>query len=216
MEFKSAMYIPAAFNEPDRNALFDFVELHSFGVLVSQHDGAPYATHLPFLTERNMSEQGCIVSHMARANPHWMQANGQKVLAIFSGPHAYISPSWYDVSNAVPTWNYTAVHVSGTLEIVDNVDDVMALLTRTVQQYDTPRATPWTFDASNAFYKKLAQQIVAFRIHITGMEGKWKLNQNRSAEQQERVVRALEQTGDPTDKAVAALMTNGLKARSTI
>ncbi|MEI6234299.1 MAG: FMN-binding negative transcriptional regulator [Planctomycetota bacterium] len=209
------MYIPSAFNETDRNTLFDFVELHSFGVLVTQHDGAPFATHLPFLAERDVGEHGQLVSHMARANPHWMQANGHKVLAIFSGPHAYISPAWYEVPNAVPTWNYTAVHVSGTFEIVDNPDDVMELLARTVKQYEAPRATPWVFDASNEFYKKLAQQIVAFRIRITSIEGKWKLNQNRPAEQQERVARALELSADPTDNAVAALMTNGLKARST-
>jgi transcriptional regulator len=89
-----AMYIPAVFAEADQANLHDFVEKNSFGPLVSQFDGEPFASHLPFLLDRQSGPHGCLIGHMARANPQWQQADGQTVLAIFSGPHAYISPTW--------------------------------------------------------------------------------------------------------------------------
>src|ERR1051326_5591064 len=88
------MYIPAAFAEPDLTRLHDFIEQQSFGLLVSQVDGLPFATHLPFLLERTAGPHGTLVGHMARANPQWREAGGQTALAIFSGPHVYISPTW--------------------------------------------------------------------------------------------------------------------------
>src|SRR5437763_1460090 len=111
------MYIPAAFDETEQPRLHDFVERHSFGVLVSQVSGMPFATHLPFLLERNSGPNGTLVGHVARANPQWQDAAGQTTLAIFSGPHTYISPTWYEAEQVVPTWNYTAVHVYGRIEI---------------------------------------------------------------------------------------------------
>jgi len=212
------MYNPPAFSENNRETLFDFIDQNSFGVLVSQHDGAPFATHLPFLTDRQSGEHGHLIAHFARANPQWTQAEGQKVLAIFSGPHAYISPTWYAVPNAVPTWNYTAVHVNGIFETISDPGVVMQVLNQTVTQFEDALEVPWTFDTSNDFYSKLAQQIVAFRIRITSIEGKWKLNQNRPVEQQERVARALERSNDASERGVAALMRaklDGLKARPT-
>src|SRR5205807_1335826 len=113
------MYIPAAFAEPDLRKLHDFIERHSFGMLVSSVDGAPFATHLPFLLDRDGGPHGTLIGHMARANPHWREAAGQTGLAIFSGPHAYVSPSWYEAEQVVPTWNYTAVHASGRIQVIE-------------------------------------------------------------------------------------------------
>src|SRR5438445_13331101 len=107
------MYIPAHFLESDLPTLHEFIERNSFGLLVSQCDGSPFASHLPFLLERSSGSRGTLVGHMARANPQWEQASGQRVLAVFSGPHAYISPTWYEADAVVPTWNYAAVHVTG-------------------------------------------------------------------------------------------------------
>src|SRR5262245_40652328 len=98
------MYIPAAFAESDLTTLHDFVEQHSFGLLVSQVEGLPFATHLPFLLERTSGPLGTLVCHVARANPQWQEAAGQTVLAIFSGPHVYVSPTWYESEQVVPTW----------------------------------------------------------------------------------------------------------------
>jgi transcriptional regulator len=204
------VYIPAAFQETDRDALFNFIEQHSFGILVSQHGDAPFATHLPFLAERSAGEHGELIAHMARANPHWTFAEGQTVLTIFSGPHAYISPTWYGVPNAVPTWNYTAVHVTGVFETINDSNAAMTLLERTTAAYEMPQEKPWAFDVSNTFFSNLAAAVVAFRIRITSIEGKWKLNQNRPVEQQERVVLALERSGSEDDRVVAAMMKSKL------
>src|SRR4051794_27392492 len=100
------MYVPSAFAESDLNKLHDFIERNSFGLLVSLVKGVPFATHLPFLLERNSGPDGSLVGHMARANPHWQELEAQTVLVVFSGPHAYISPTWYEAENVVPTWNY--------------------------------------------------------------------------------------------------------------
>src|SRR5262245_24231491 len=98
------MYFPASFAETDPGKLHDFIEQHSFGTLVSQVDGLPFATHLPFLLERTSGPHGTLVGHTAQANPQWRELAGQTTLAIFSGPHAYISPTWYEAEQVVPTW----------------------------------------------------------------------------------------------------------------
>src|SRR5262245_55708329 len=106
------MYIPTAFAETDPGTLFGFIEAYSFGLLVSTHQGGPFASHLPLLLEREAGPHGTLLGHMARANPQWHDLDGQEVLAVFSGPHAYVSPTWYESEQVVPTWNYVAVHAS--------------------------------------------------------------------------------------------------------
>ena len=110
------MYVPSHYHQPDLKTLHDFIQRNSFGLLVSQLDGLPFATHLPFLLERESGEHGTLVGHTARANPQCAAAKDQTVLAVFSGPHSYISPSWYEAENVVPTWNYIAVHAIEKLE----------------------------------------------------------------------------------------------------
>ena len=114
------MYVPTAFAETDEGKLHEFMQAYSFGLLVSTHGGEPFATHLPFLLDRNAGPHGTLVGHMARANPHWHDLEGQTVLAVFSGPHAYISPTWYESENVVPTWNYVAVHAYGICRLVND------------------------------------------------------------------------------------------------
>lgn len=122
------MYIPAAFAEANLTTLHDFIERHSFGQLVSQVEGLPFASHLPFLLDRASGPHGALVGHMARANPQWREANGQTALAIFSGPHAYVSPTWYEAEQVVPTWNYTAVHAYGRLKVVEAEDALLEIV----------------------------------------------------------------------------------------
>src|SRR4051794_14312849 len=112
------MFIPTAFNESDQNKLHKFIQAHSFGLLISTHQNEPFATHLPLLLERDVGPHGCLVGHMARANPQWHDLEGQQALVVFSGPHAYISPTWYEAANVVPTWNYVAVHAYGICRLV--------------------------------------------------------------------------------------------------
>ena len=158
------MYVPAAFAEHDRATLFDLMERHSFGLLISQHQGEPFASHLPLLIDRRRGENGFLVGHMARANPQWQQADGQVILAVFSGPHAYISPTWYESENVVPTWNYAAVHVYGTFRAIHDEHAVARIVEDTVRLYEASMPTPWTVQTGSEFNRRLIQAIVGFEI----------------------------------------------------
>jgi transcriptional regulator len=201
------MYIPASFAESDLSSLHDLIEQNSFGLLVSHIDGEPFATHLPFLLERETGPRGCLIGHMARANPHWRQDADQSVLAVFSGPHAYVSPAWYEADQVVPTWNYVAVHVYGRLELVEEHDALLAIVRNTVRHYERTMPQPWSLADSPTFVDRMLAQIVGFRIVIERIEGKLKLSQNQPAERREKVVRALQARGDENSRAIAGLMT---------
>jgi transcriptional regulator len=200
------MYIPAAFAEADQVKLHDFIEKNSFGLLVSQMDGEPFASHLPFLLDRQYSPHGCLIGHMARANPQWQQAAGQTVLAVFSGPHAYVSPTWYEAENVVPTWNYVAVHAYGKMQVVEDLPALLQIVKNFVSFYEAPMPKPWKLAGENEFVEHLLRQIVGFRIEITRLEGKWKLNQNQPKERRERVAVALQKQPDDDSQAIAAMM----------
>ncbi len=203
------MYIPESFRQTDRQTLFDCIERNSFGVLVSTVDGEPFATHLPFLLDRAAGPHGTLVGHVALANPQWRHAEGQNVLAVFSGPHAYVSPTWYEADEVVPTWNYVAVHVYGRLCVVREEQALTKILEDFVAFYESSLPRPWTFNARSDFARKLSKAVAGFRIEISRIEGKWKLNQNRPREQRERVVRVLESFADENSRAVADLMRKG-------
>jgi transcriptional regulator len=200
------MYIPAAFAEADLTKLHEFIEQNSFGLLVSQVDGLPFASHLPFLLERRAGQHGTLVGHMARANPQWRDASGQTGLAIFSGPHAYISPTWYEAEQVVPTWNYTAVHAYGRVEIVEDEGALLEIVQWTVRVYEQAMPQPWSFGNSGKFFERMLGQIVGFRIEIEKIEGKWKLNQNHPVERRRKVVLALGERSDENSTAIASLM----------
>jgi transcriptional regulator len=200
------MYLPAAFAETDPNKLHDFIEQNSFGLLVSQAEGLPFATHLPFLLQRQAGPHGTLIGHMARANPQWRDASGQTVLAIFSGPHAYVSPTWYETEQVVPTWNYSAVHAYGPLQILDEKAALLDIVGEMVRFYEQTMPRPWSFDPSSTFIERMLAQIVGFRIEIEKIEGKWKLNQNHPVERRRKVERVLRDKRDENAQGVAALM----------
>lgn len=200
------MYIPASFAETDRETLHAFMRKHSFALLISQHDDAPFASHLPFLLDGDIGEHGRLVGHLARANPHWRQADGQEVLIVFAGPHAYVSPSWYEEPDVVPTWNYTAVHAYGRFRAIHDETEMLEIVRRTVDLYESSRPQPWQFDSNSAFNGRLVKAIVGFHIDISRIEGKWKLSQNHSDQRQEKVMAALESSPNAEDKQVAQLM----------
>ena len=202
------MYIPSAFAETEQEKLHDFIEQHSFATLVSLNGGEPFASHLPVLLEREAADQGRLIGHMAKANPQWKQADGQTVLAIFHGPHTYISPAWYEEENVVPTWNYVAVHVVGTLRIEDRHEQIADIVRRYVEFYESSRAEPWRLDSAEAdFISGLVGGIIGFEIDIERIEGKWKLNQNQSEERRQRVIKALQDGGGEDQLRIAEWMT---------
>ncbi len=200
------MYVPSAFAESDLTTLHDFIERHGFGLLCSQHDGTPLASHLPLLIDRTLGAQGTLRGHMARANSQWRLAAQSEVLAVFSGPHAYISPTWYEADDVVPTWNYVAVHVYGTLRLVEDPEALMAIVRDTVTFYERSQPVPWTISGSREFLERMLQAIVGFEIEITRIEGKWKLNQNQPAQRRRNVVAALRAIGGEHASEMAELV----------
>ena len=202
------MYIPAAFAETDLTKLHDFIEREQlWRPGVAGRWAAPCASHSgPFCSSRTTGPHGTLVGHMARANPQWQQAGGEMALAIFSGPHAYVSPTWYQAEQVVPTWNYSAVHAYGKVQVVEDKAALLDIVRRSVRVYERAMPRPWSFDGSEAFVERLLVQIVGFRIEIKTVEGKFKLNQNHPVERRRKVVRALQQRGDENALAVAAMM----------
>ena len=183
-------------------------------MLVSDTDGHTKATHLPFLLERSAGTNGSLIGHVARQNPQWKQLSGREVLVVFHGPHAYISPTWYRAERMVPTWNYLAVHAYGTARLIEDPDAAIALLSDLTAQAEREMSTPWPFDPSDPFVRNLATQVVAFRIEITRLEGKWKLNQNHPEERRRLVIAALRAQGGDDDIEIAARMEATLGERS--
>jgi transcriptional regulator len=199
------MYVPAAFAETDLTRLYDFIQRHSFGLLTTLVDGLPFATHLPFLLDRDAGPKGRLTCHVARANPQWRQAHGQTALAVFSGPHAYVSPTWYEAEPAVPTWNYVAVHAYGRLEVVEDAAGLREIVGRLVAVYEASMPSPWSM-GGGTYVDRLLGQIVGLRLQVERLEGKWKLNQNHPAERREKVARALRRRGGEDALAIAAMM----------
>lgn len=200
------MYIPTSFAESDLAKLHDFIEQYSFGLLVSEVKGNPFASHLPFLLDRNAGPRGALIGHVARANPQWHHFTLQPVLAVFTGSHAYISPTWYEAENVVPTWNYLAVHVYGQITILEDESSLLEIVQNFVSVYERTMPQPWSIESTATFLQRLLPQIVGFRIDIARIEGKFKLNQNHPVERREKVVSALHVRGDENALALAAAM----------
>jgi transcriptional regulator len=201
------MYSPVHFKIEDREELLAFMRRHSFAIIVT-HDGAvPHATHMPVLVREGADGTLTLVTHMARANPQWRHfENGQEVLVIFTGPHAYVSPAWYATQPAVPTWNYTAVHAYGRARIVDDPARFAAMLRELIEFYESPRADRWPGEMPDEFRDRLMAGIVGIEIGVTRIEGKFKLSQNRSDADRAGVIAALSASADQTDREVAKLM----------
>ncbi|QDV37706.1 Protease synthase and sporulation protein PAI 2 [Tautonia plasticadhaerens] len=146
---------------------------------------------------------------MARANPQWRDVRGE-VLVVFNGPHAYISPAWYEEPGTVPTWNYVAVHAYGTFRLVEGRDGLLDILRRTVTAYESPRPEPWAFYESEPHVERMLQAIVGFRIEIALLEGEWKLSQNHPEGRRRKVIRGLEGRADDDSLEIAELMKEGM------
>ncbi|PEX10804.1 transcriptional regulator [Bacillus cereus] len=197
------MYIPKYFAIQDEEMKYEIMEQNSFATLFSQHNGEPYATHLPLLLNR---ETLTLHGHFARPNEQWKDIGTQQVLAIFQGPHSYISPSWYETNNAVPTWNSVAVHVYGELEIVEDEKTLVDSLQDLVSKYEDPESTYSLNDVDPNYMGGLSKGIVGFKIKINKIEGKAKLSQNHSVKRQNLVVEKLEKVGSEESKRIAELM----------
>jgi transcriptional regulator len=209
------VYTPRSFREDDPVVLHDLIRRYDFGTLFSAGADGPVATHLPFTLDPQRGEQGTLVAHMARANPHWRAFRpDEEVLAVFAGPHAYISPTWYAEKVTVPTWNYAAAHVYGVPVLVEDPDVLRSQVERLVRDHEAHRDPAWDVGAAEPTMASLLQAIVGFEIPITRIEGKMKFNQNRSRDDQEGAIRGLEAEGDEAARAVADIMRGNLRRES--
>lgn len=199
------MYIPKHFREEDLNILHDLMRTYSFATLITQHEGVPFATHLPFILDSQRSPYGTLLGHIARANPQWHDFKSeQEVLVIFQGPHAYVSPSWYEVELSVPTWNYAVAHAYGIPRLIEESEELYQFLKVLIETHEAQFENPWPFQLPDDYLQKMMRGIVAFEIEITRLEGKFKMSQNRTVSERENVIAAL---NDSTDtQPVAELM----------
>src|SRR5689334_6127120 len=175
------MYTPKHFREEDLSTLHDLMEAYNFAILVTQKDGLPQASHLPFMLDRDRGQYGTLLAHMARANAEWrLFATMSEVLVIFQGPHTYVTPSWYEERLSVPTWNYAAVHAYGKPRIIEDVQEMYVMLERLIGQSEARFEKQWRLDYARGEYTdKLIRGTVGFEIEITRLEGKYKMSQNR-------------------------------------
>jgi transcriptional regulator len=199
------MYTPKPFEVTNTKQIMDLIRSNSFGILFTQNDGVSNASHLPFLIEESENGECYLLGHMAKANSQWSEALNE-VLVVFQGPHAYISPTWYQAENTVPTWNYAAVHVYGELIVIDNKEELISLIAKTVNYYESAMETPWETSLITEFNDKLLTMIVGFKIKVKRFTGKWKLNQNHSVEIRQKVINALRKNGDENSNGIASLM----------
>ncbi|MGD9617563.1 MAG: FMN-binding negative transcriptional regulator [Alphaproteobacteria bacterium] len=206
------VYLPPAFAENRGEVLIAHIERHDFGLLVS--NGArqtgntePIASQIPFLVARRDGKL-LLQGHIARANPQTADLDGgTDVLAIFPGPHAYISPSWYGAGPAVPTWNYASVHVYGTATAIGDREWLRDMLDRLSTRHEARGPAPWRMrDLPEAYLESMLGGIVGIEIAVTRLEGKFKLSQNRPASDRPRIIAALERREDEGSREVAALM----------
>lgn len=201
------MYIPNAFRVDDQGELLAFMRANSFATLVSVERGAPVATHLPLLVEE-VGGAVRLTGHLAKANPQWKAFGAGEALAIFQGPHAYISPSNYAARENVPTWNYIAVHAYGAavpLSAAESRAALEAMMSAMINEYEPAYHPQWE-GLSERYRDGMLRGVVGFALHVTRLEGKAKLSQNRSADDQRRVAHALLASDDAAARTTGAAM----------
>jgi transcriptional regulator len=195
------MYLPSHFAEPRVDVLHESIRQAGLATLVTTGPGGLDAVHLPLLLEPSPEPLGRLVGHIARANPQWQAAPPESdALAIFLGPDAYVTPSWYatkrETGQVVPTWNYLAIHAHGRLRYFHDGERLLALVTRLTDRHEQPRPAPWKVaDAPADYLGSMLKLIVGVEVTLTRLEGKWKASQNRNEADRRGVAEGLEGEG---------------------
>jgi transcriptional regulator len=205
------MYIPKSFSETDLARLHSLMQAYNFATVVTtQADGVPLASHVPLLIDTTRGAYGTLIGHLARANDQWKAMSSQEVLVIFQGPHAYVSPSWYQEHPSVPTWDYAVVHAYGKPRVIQDAGELEIMLRDLVQTHEARFENPWSITQAQDFVHKRLPAVVGFEIEITRLEGKFKLSQNRSEEDQQLVIQKLQQLHEPLATEVAQMLEQNL------
>jgi transcriptional regulator len=200
------MFIPGLFKETNMESVRQFIRDNSFGILISTIGGKPWATHIPLILMLDAEGREFLSGHISKANPQWKEfINNPEVLVVFPGSHSYISSSWYDHEN-VPTWNYLAVHVYGSLQTVEG-DELKAHLAAMVHTYEASMPHPVAVERmSESYIRREMKGIVGFSITITEIQAAEKLSQNRDDTNYRHIIEGLEYQGDPDSVNMAAIM----------
>lgn len=205
------MYTPPAFKEDDPAVLREMIRASRLATLVTATAEGLVATPLPLLLDDTEGEQGVLYGHVAKANPQWRLEPIGPALALFPGPDAYVTPSWYETKRqtgkVVPTWNYTAVHAYGPVEFFADEQRLHEVVTRLTRRHEAGRVEPWAVgDAPAEFVRSQLKGIVGLSLCITRVEGKRKMGQNRSRQDRLGVARGLAESERPEDRAVAGMI----------
>ena len=206
------MYLPKAFEEDRLPVLHDAIRSCGLATLVTVTAAGPVASHVPMLLDAAAGERGTLLAHVARANGQWRDTiAGTKALAIFNGPDAYVSPSWYpskqETGKVVPTWNYIAIHAYGEPEFFDDAERLRALVARLTERQEAGRPNPWSItDAPADYIAGQLRAIVGVALPIERLEGKWKLSQNRPAADRAGVIAGLGEASDDRTRALRSEM----------
>jgi len=207
------MYIPKHTRMNDTDEIYNFIEKNNFAILITTNNSKLNATHIPVLLEKEENSYGHLLCHIAKANQQWKDLD-KDVLVIFPGPHHYISSSWYETNQSVPTWNYLSVHVYGEIEVINEREEKIKIIKDLVKYFEAEDTSYKVNDLKQSYFEGLLSGIVAFRIKIKGLEGKQKLSQNHPEERQERVINELEKFGNDYDaKVISELMKKNIEKK---
>jgi len=197
----SRMYNPQRYKTTDINEAFELMDRNPFATVITVTDGKPFVSHLP-LTPKKVGDKIELIGHLARANPHWKSFAGNQATVIFHGPHTYITPKWY-AENDVPTWNYSTVHVSGRIDLIETYDGIVECLKELTAHVERHWPSGWDFfipdDLSDEI---LPKSIVGFKIKIDEINFKKKLSQNRTPADRAGVLRGLETRNDDNSRTI--------------
>lgn len=201
------MYAQPHFQEHDLDRIHEVMRRHSFGTIMTHNEDKTFATHIPFMLDAERGPYGTLVAHLARRNPH-ASVLGEDVesLVIFLGPHAYVSPAWYLSQETVPTYNYVAVHAYGSARVVRDRSVLESMARRLVDEHETRVGSDWDKRKMDREAAATMGGIVGFEVQIDRIEATFKLSQNRSRADQERVAELLADSPDPSLREMSALM----------
>ena len=208
---RRGMYIPKMNAMTDREEMVAFMKQFSFATIITAKENFPVATHLPFLVAVR-DDKIILTSHFAKANEQWKAIVENKVLVIFTEPHAYISPRNYDKELNVPTWNYISVHAYGQGRLITQTDKVIEILEATISNYELAYMQQWN-SLPGDFKLKMIKGIVAFEIEVTELQAKKKLSQNKTEAEQRRVINSLSNSNNDNEKHIADYMRRNLDVR---
>lgn len=198
------MYIPTHYREDDLKEIIAFIKKYNFATIISASENIPLATHLPFVVKENAGKI-TLISHFAKANPHWKNITSHKALVIFSEPHAYVSPKHYDSEINVPTWNYIAVHIYGKAILFEEADKAKEILEEMINSFEQEYFQQWK-QLSPEYKAKMLNGIVAFEIEAEDIQAKKKLSQNKKPNEQQNIIKALEKSSHTTEQDIASYM----------